>query len=60
MYCLGIAECSGGTGNDLLHSQTPYIRCFWVQDLAMRWREQLKSKTNLKKRKKKDRERRAQ
>ena len=26
MYCLGVAECSGGTGNDLLHSQTPYLK----------------------------------
>ena len=25
-YCLGVAECSGGTCNDLLHSQTPYLK----------------------------------
>ena len=40
IYCVGIAECS--SGNDLLHSYTPYLN---VKDLAMLWREQLKSET---------------
>ena len=43
-YSVGVAECSGGI--DLLRSQTPYLSvAFWVKDLTMRRRKQLKNET---------------
>ena len=43
-YRAGVAEHSGG--NDLLRSHTPYLNVvIGLKDLAMRWREQLKSET---------------
>ena len=41
-----VTYCITLSGNDLQRSQTPYLNvAFGVKDLAMRWREQLKSET---------------